>query len=75
MPPGEGAPPLGGWQARASTASIRTAMGVRRGSGKGSRKSQLLPTLLEECQPGSVHDKENPGYSSHGPPTKQFLLA
>lgn len=22
-----------------------------------------------------VHDKENPGRSGHGPPTKQFLLA
>ena len=51
---GGGALALGGWKVRGSTASIRTAVGVGRGSGKGSRKSQLLPTLLEEYQPGSV---------------------
>lgn len=44
-------------------------------SGKGSRKSQPLTTLLEEYEPRhGVHDKENPGCNIHGPPTLHFLL-
>lgn len=51
---GGGARVLGGWKMGASSASIRTAVGVGVGTGKGSRKSQLLPTLLEEYQPSLV---------------------